>query len=33
MSGTISHKTLKAMELPKDKRMTTKQVAMRSGIS
>lgn len=33
MSGTKSPKTLKAMELLKDKRMTTKQVAMRSGIS
>lgn len=33
MSGTKSPKTLKAMELLKDKRMTAKQVAMRSGIS
>lgn len=33
MSGTISPKTLKAMELLKDKRLTNKQVAMRSGIS
>ena len=33
MSGTKSPKTLKAMELLKDQRLTTKQVAMRSGIS
>lgn len=33
MSGTISPKTLKAIELLKDKRMTTKQVVMRSGVS
>lgn len=33
MSGTISPKTLKAMELLKDKRLTNKQIAMRSGIS
>ncbi len=33
MSGTISPKTLKAMELLKDKRLTTKQIAMRSGMS
>lgn len=33
MSGTISPKTLKAIDLLKDKRMTTKQVAMRSGVS
>lgn len=33
MSGRKSPKALKAMELLKDKRMTTKQVAMRSGIS
>lgn len=33
MSGTISPKALKAMELLKDKRMTAKQVAMRSGVS
>lgn len=33
MSGTKSPKTLKAMELLKDKRLTAKQVAMRSGIS
>ena len=33
MSGTKSIKTLKAMELLKDPRLTTKQVAMRSGIS
>lgn len=33
MSGTKSTNTLKAMELLKDQRLTTKQVAMRSGIS
>lgn len=33
MSGTIGPKTLKAMELLKDKRLTTKQIAMRSGMS
>ena len=33
MSGTISPKTLQAMELLRDKRLTAKQVAMRSGIS
>lgn len=33
MSGTKNPKTLKAMELLKDKRLTNKQVAMRSGIS
>lgn len=33
MSGTKSHKTLKAIELLKDRSLTTKQVAMRSGIS
>lgn len=33
MSETKSPKTLKAMELLKDKRLTNKQVAMRSGIS
>ena len=33
MSGTKSPKTLRAMELLKDPRFTTKQVAMRSGIS
>lgn len=33
MSGTKSTKTLKAMELLKDQRLTTKQVAMRSGVS
>lgn len=33
MSGTINPKTLKAMELLKDTRLTTKQVAMRSGVS
>ena len=33
MSGTKSPKTLKATELLKDKRLTTKQVAMRSGVS
>lgn len=33
MSGTKSPKTLKAMELLKNTSMTTRQVAMRSGIS
>lgn len=33
MSGTKSPKTLKAMELLKDQSLTTKKVAMRSGIS
>lgn len=33
MSGTKSPKALKAMELLKDKSLTAKQVAMRSGIS
>ena len=33
MNGTKSPKTLKAMELLKDKRMTAKRVAMRSGAS
>lgn len=33
MSGKRSPKTLKAMELLKGKRLTTKQVAMRSGVS
>lgn len=33
MSGTKSNKTLKAMELLKDKSLTNKQVAMRSGVS
>lgn len=33
MSRTINPKTLKAMELLKDKRLTNKQVAMRSGVS
>lgn len=33
MSGKRSPKTLKAMELLKDKRLTAKQVAMRSGVS
>lgn len=33
MSGTKSTKTLKAMELLKDKRLTNKQIAMRSDIS
>lgn len=33
MSGTKSHKTQKAMELLKDQSLTTKQVAMRSGVS
>lgn len=33
MSGTKSTKTLKAMELLKDTRLTNKQIAMRSGVS
>lgn len=33
MSRTKSSKTLKAMELLKDPNLTTKQVAMRCGIS
>ena len=33
MPSKKSPKTLKAMELLKDKRLTTKQVAMRSGVS
>ena len=33
MSGKKSPKTLKAMELLKDPNLTTKQVAMRSGVS
>ncbi len=33
MSGTKSHKTLKAMELLKDPSLTNKQIAMRSGVS
>lgn len=33
MSGTKSSKTLKAMELLKNTSLTTRQVAMRSGIS
>lgn len=33
MSGTKSPKTLKAMELLKDQRLTTKQVSMMSGVS
>lgn len=33
MSGTISPKTLKAMELLKNPNLTTKQVVMRSGVS
>lgn len=33
MSGTKSPKTLRAMELLKDQRLTTKQVAIRSGVS
>ncbi len=33
MSGRKSLETLKAIELLKDKRLTTKQVAMRSGMS
>ena len=32
MSGTKSHKTLKAMELLKDQSLTNKQIAMRSGV-
>lgn len=33
MSGTISPKTLKAMELLRDPRLTNKQIAARSGVS
>ena len=33
MSGTKSPKTLKAMELLKDQRLTNKQIAIRSGVS
>lgn len=33
MSGKRSPKALKAMELLKDKRLTNKQIAMRSGVS
>lgn len=33
MSGTINPKTLKVMELLKNPNLTTKQIAMRSGIS
>ena len=33
MSGTKSHKTLKAMELLKDQRLTNKQIAIRYGVS
>lgn len=33
MSGKKGPKTLKAMELLKDKRLTNKQIAMRSGIT
>ena len=33
MNGTKSPKTLKAMELLKDPSLTTKQVAIRSGVS
>ena len=33
MSGTKSPKTIKALELLKDPSLTTKQVAIRSGIS
>lgn len=33
MSGTKSPKTLKAMELLKDKRITNKQIAQRCGIT
>lgn len=33
MSGTKSPKTLRAMELLKDQRLTNKQIAIRSGVS
>lgn len=33
MSGTKSPKTLKAMELLKDKRLTNKQIALRCGLT
>lgn len=33
MSGTKSPKTLKALELLKDHRLTNKQIAIRSGVS
>lgn len=33
MSGIKGPKSLKAMELLKDKRLTNKQIAMRSGIT
>ena len=33
MNGTKSPKTLKAMELLKDQRLTNKQIAIRSGVS
>lgn len=33
MSGTKSPKTLKALELLKDQRLTNKQIAIRSGVS
>lgn len=33
MSGTKSPKTLKTMELLKDKRLTNKQIAMRCNVS
>lgn len=33
MSGAKSPKTLKAMELLKDKRLTNKQIALRCGIT
>ena len=33
MSGRKSPKTLKAMELLKDKRLTNKQIAMRCGLT
>lgn len=33
MSGTKSPKTLKAMELLKDRRLTNKQIAIRHGLS
>ena len=32
MSGTISPKTLRAMELMRDKRLTNKQIAQRCGM-
>ena len=33
MSGMKSPKTLKALELLKDQRLTNKQIAIRSGVS